>query len=166
MYDANISSGYPFNSQYVTVNGSKLHYIEEGQGDILFLHGIPSWSYLCCNVITHLSKHARCISLDFDSPRNRLSLWRAPQELPIVGETANVVKLVEEYNQWLRKTSLPILLFHVDQGAFVSKEKLHLCDSNLNNLMTYDLGKGAYWYIEDYPHTIGNELLNWYQKLA
>ncbi|VVC77162.1 Haloalkane dehalogenase [Aquicella siphonis] len=297
MYDSNISSEYPFDSKFVTVNGSKIHYIDEGQGDvILFLHGMPSWSYLWRNVIPHLSKNARCIALDlvgcgrseqpdieysiadhiqyvngfieklnlknivfvahswgstfalnyakshednvkamafmeplfspfatwdefnpgrpqvvetfkkfrtkdvgwdlivnqdvfvsrigdggnlrsfteverkfyrepFESPRSRLPIWRAPQELPIAGEPVNVVNLIEEYNRWLRRTHLPILLFHVDQGAFISKDKLNWCKDNLKNLTTYDLGKGAYWYIEDYPHTISKELLNWYKKL-
>jgi hypothetical protein len=53
------------------------------------------------------------------------------------------------------------VLFHVNQGAFLSKNKLNWCKKYLPNLTTYDLGKGAYWYIEDYPHTICNVLLNW-----
>jgi haloalkane dehalogenase len=297
MYDSNVSSDYPFTSHYVTVQGSNLHYIDEGQGDvILFLHGMPSWSYLWRNVIPHLSQHARCIALDligfgrsdqpdiefnvndhikyvngfieqlnlknilfvahswgsvfaldyasqheenvkgmvfmeplfspfatwdefnsgrpqvaeifkkfrtkdvgwdlivnqdvfvnrigdggnlrsfseeerkcykqpFESPRSRLPLWRAPQELPIAGEPAHVVKLVENYHAWLKKTALPILLFHVDQGAFLSKEKLNWSKINIKHLTTHDLGEGSYWYIEDYPHTIGKTLLNWYKKI-
>ena len=37
-------SEYPFESKYFTVNGHQLHYIEEGEGEvILFVHGTPSW---------------------------------------------------------------------------------------------------------------------------
>ncbi len=60
-----ISAAFPFESKYVDVFGSKMHYIEEGEGDpIVFLHGIPTSSYLWRNVIPHLSKSARCIAVD------------------------------------------------------------------------------------------------------
>jgi haloalkane dehalogenase len=299
MYDSNISSDYPFKPHTIDVLGAKMHYIDEGKGQqtILFLHGMPSWSYLWRNVIPHLFQHARCIAVDligcgrseqpdieysvedhiryvegfiekmslkniifvahswgstfalhyasqhesnvrgfafmepmlmpfatweefnpsrpqaaetfkkfrtpeigwdlivkqdvfvdrigesgylrkltdtekkfyrepFEVPRSRLPLWRAPQELPIAGTPANVVNLVENYNEWLKKTYLPILLFHVDEGAFLPKDKLAWCKSNLKNLATCNLGIGSYWYMEDYPHTIGKEILNWVKKLA
>lgn len=52
-------------SQFVDVLGSKMHYIEEGKGDpILFIHGIPTSSYLWRNVIPHLSILGRCIAPD------------------------------------------------------------------------------------------------------
>jgi haloalkane dehalogenase len=47
------------------VKGSKIHYIDEGKGDpILFLHGIPTSSYLWRNVIPGLSHLGRCIAPD------------------------------------------------------------------------------------------------------
>jgi len=56
---------YPFTSNYFTVNGSRLHYIDEGQGNtILFVHGTPSWSFDFRNVIKLLSPHYRCIAID------------------------------------------------------------------------------------------------------
>jgi len=60
-----ISSAFPFESKYVTVKGSNIHYIEEGEGDpILFLHGNPTSSYLWRNIIPHLSSQGRCIAPD------------------------------------------------------------------------------------------------------
>ena len=60
-----ISSEYPFESKYIEVKGSKMHYIEEGEGEpILFLHGQPTSSYLWRNVIPHLSSQGRCIAVD------------------------------------------------------------------------------------------------------
>lgn len=56
---------YPFTSHYFDINGHKLHYIDEGSGDILlFIHGTPSWSFDFRNVIKSLSKHYRCIAID------------------------------------------------------------------------------------------------------
>lgn len=60
-----ISPTFPFESHYLEVHGSKMHYIDEGKGDpILFLHGNPTSSYLWRNVIPHLTQYGRCIALD------------------------------------------------------------------------------------------------------
>ena len=60
-----ISAQFPFESHYVDVEGSRMHYVEEGAGDpILFLHGNPTSSYLWRNIIPHLSSQARCIAPD------------------------------------------------------------------------------------------------------
>ena len=62
---AAISTRFPFESRYVDVKGSNMHYIDEGQGaPILFLHGNPTSSYLWRNVIPHLSSQGRCIAPD------------------------------------------------------------------------------------------------------
>ena len=50
-----ISSIFPFESHFIDVLGSKMHYVDEGSGNpILFLHGNPTSSYLWRNVILHL----------------------------------------------------------------------------------------------------------------
>lgn len=60
-----ISAAFPFESKYIDVHGSKMHYIDEGEGDpILFLHGNPMSSYLWRNIIPHLSGQGRCIAPD------------------------------------------------------------------------------------------------------
>lgn len=59
------SSDFPFESRYVTVNGSKMHYVEQGSGDpILFIHGNPTSSYLWRNIIPTAAKHGRAIAVD------------------------------------------------------------------------------------------------------
>ena len=60
-----ISADFPFESKYVEVHGSQLHYIDEGAGDpILFLHGNPTSSYLWRNIIPYLVPYGRCIAPD------------------------------------------------------------------------------------------------------
>ena len=60
-----ISAAFPFEPRYVEVNGSRMHYVEQGAGDpILFLHGNPTSSYLWRNIIPHLSSLGRCIAPD------------------------------------------------------------------------------------------------------
>ena len=54
--EPSISADFPYESQYVEVLGSKMHYVEQGQGDpILLLHGNPTSSYLWRNVIPLVS---------------------------------------------------------------------------------------------------------------
>ena len=63
--DKEISAAFPFESKYVEVEGSKIHYVEEGTGDpILFLHGNPTSSYLWRNIIPYAAKVGRAIAPD------------------------------------------------------------------------------------------------------
>ena len=65
MSNKSISPEFPFESKYVEVFGSKIHYIEEGEGDpILFLHGNPTSNYLWRNIIPYLTQQGRCIAPD------------------------------------------------------------------------------------------------------
>lgn len=60
-----ISAEFPFKSHYIKVRGSKMHYVDEGQGDpILFLHGNPTSSYLWRNIIPYAVPHGRAIAVD------------------------------------------------------------------------------------------------------
>ncbi|MCB9186951.1 MAG: alpha/beta fold hydrolase [Flavobacteriales bacterium] len=58
--------GYPYRPNYVDVQGGRMHYVDEGSGEIILcLHGEPSWSYLYRKMIPILSKHYRVIAPDF-----------------------------------------------------------------------------------------------------
>jgi haloalkane dehalogenase len=60
-----ISAAFPYRSRFVTVKGSRMHYVEQGEGDpILLVHGNPTSSYLWRNVIPELSPIGRCIAPD------------------------------------------------------------------------------------------------------
>ncbi len=60
-----ISAAFPFESKYLDIKGSKIHYIDEGEGDpVLFLHGNPTSSYLWRNIIPHVQPQGRCIAPD------------------------------------------------------------------------------------------------------
>lgn len=52
-------------SQFVTVNGAKMHYLDVGEGNpIVFLHGIPTYSYVWRHILPQLSDSGRCIAPD------------------------------------------------------------------------------------------------------
>lgn len=60
-----ISAEFPFESNFVEVKGSKIHYVDVGEGDpILFLHGNPTSSYLWRNIIPYMKGQGRCIAPD------------------------------------------------------------------------------------------------------
>lgn len=60
-----ISADFPFQSKFVSVHGSRMHYVDEGTGDpFLFLHGNPTSSYLWRNIIPHVTPLGRAIAPD------------------------------------------------------------------------------------------------------
>ena len=59
----------------------------------------------------------------YTDPPSRKPLWRWPNEIPIAGEPAVVVAIVEEYNRKLQQSRLPKLLFsaHPQEGSSMPK---------------------------------------------
>jgi pimeloyl-ACP methyl ester carboxylesterase len=56
---------FPFESKWITVGEHQVHYVDEGQGDIiLFAHGTPEWSFGYRELIKDLRKDFRCIAMD------------------------------------------------------------------------------------------------------
>jgi haloalkane dehalogenase len=61
-----ISSEFPFSENFINLFGSRIHYLDDGDGKpFLFLHGNPNSSYCWRNVIPHLSPLGRCLAPDF-----------------------------------------------------------------------------------------------------
>jgi haloalkane dehalogenase len=60
-----VSSDFPYESRFIEVHGSQIHYVEKGAGDpILFLHGQPTSSYLWRNIMPHVEKQGRVVAPD------------------------------------------------------------------------------------------------------
>ncbi len=57
---------YGFKPNYVEINGCRVHYLDEGRGEIILcLHGEPSWSFLYRKMIPILAKKYRVLAPDF-----------------------------------------------------------------------------------------------------
>ena len=57
--------GFPYEPKYVEVEGLRIAYVEQGEGDpILLLHGEPTWSYLYRHMIPPLAEAGRVIAPD------------------------------------------------------------------------------------------------------
>ena len=62
-----IAASWNYEARFVTIDDHRLHYIdEEGKGDytFVFIHGLPTWSYLWRNVMPHLQKRGRIVAID------------------------------------------------------------------------------------------------------
>jgi haloalkane dehalogenase len=58
--------GFPYSPKYLEIDGRRVHYLEEGQGEpVLCLHGEPSWSYLYRKMIPPLAVERRVLAMDF-----------------------------------------------------------------------------------------------------
>jgi haloalkane dehalogenase len=58
-------AGYPFAPRYTDVEGARMHYAEQGRGQVvLCLHGEATWSYLYRKTIAELSWKYRVIAPD------------------------------------------------------------------------------------------------------
>jgi haloalkane dehalogenase len=63
--EPNVSEGFPFTTKTQLVNGTSISYYEQGQGDpVLFLHGIPTSSYLWRNIVPQVATQGRAIAFD------------------------------------------------------------------------------------------------------
>jgi haloalkane dehalogenase len=70
--------GFPFEPHYEEIEGLRLHFVDEGDGDpVLLLHGEPTWSFLYRKIIAPLSTRARVVAPDLpgfgrsDKPTDR-----------------------------------------------------------------------------------------------
>jgi len=60
-----ISAEFPYESQFASVFGSNMHYVETGEGEpIIFLHGNPTSSYLWRNILPFSARYGRSIAVD------------------------------------------------------------------------------------------------------
>ncbi|HLB57385.1 MAG TPA: haloalkane dehalogenase [Gammaproteobacteria bacterium] len=107
MTDNTISADFPYESHYVDIKGSRVHYIEEGDGDpILFLHGIPTSSYIWRNIIPHLSTLGRCIAPDLigfgksDKPAIAYTILDHIQYIEKFIETLNLKNITLVMHGW------------------------------------------------------------------
>lgn len=56
---------YPYEGRHIEVDGGSMHYVDEGAGQpIVFVHGLPAWSFVFRHLIRGLSGSYRCVAPD------------------------------------------------------------------------------------------------------
>ena len=127
----------------------------------MFIEGV-----LPAGVVRKLTEQERNHYRDpFRDPQSRKPVWRWPNEIPIEGKPADVVKAVETYNRWLQQSKLPKLLYYATPGAILPAPMVEWCLQNLSNFEAVDIGQGTHFLQEDQPHLIGSKLATWYRAV-
>ena len=76
-----------------------------------------------------------------------------PRQIPIEGEPADVVKVVEDYSAWLATSDVPKLFINADPGSILVGRQREVCRAWPNQ--TEVTVKGLHFIQEDSPDEIG-----------
>jgi haloalkane dehalogenase len=91
----------------------------------------------------------------FPTPESRRPTWRFPNEIPIAGEPADVVAMMQGAHEALAASTYPKLLFAAEPGALVAIEDAEALAAKLTDCRFVKLGDGIHFLQEDHPETIG-----------
>ncbi len=86
-----------------------------------------------------------------------------PRQIPIEGEPAEVVELVQSYADWLAQSDVPKLFINADPGAILIGPQREFCRSWPNQ--TEITVAGNHFLQEDSPDEIGQAIALWRNKL-
>ena len=86
-----------------------------------------------------------------------------PREIPIDGEPADVVEIVEGYSKWLPSCNVPKLFVNADPGAILTGTQREFCRtwSNQREVTV----RGTHFIQEDSPAEIDAAIAQWYTSL-
>jgi len=96
---------YPFESHWLSLNGPRYHYVDEGDGEpILLVHGNPTWSFYWRNLIISLRDRFRLVAPDHIG----CGLSDKPQDYPyrLAQHIDNLKRLITELD--LRNMTLVV----------------------------------------------------------
>jgi len=86
-----------------------------------------------------------------------------PRQIPIEGEPADVVKIVQDYADWLQQSDLPKLFINAEPGAILIGAQREFCRSWPNQSEV--TVSGNHFLQEDSPHEIGQAIAQWRKTL-
>jgi haloalkane dehalogenase len=86
-----------------------------------------------------------------------------PRMIPIEGEPADVVKVVENYASWLAQSDIPKLFINADPGSILVGRQRELCRAWPNQ--TEITVKGRHFLQEDSPDEIGRALAEFVRRV-
>ena len=82
-----------------------------------------------------------------------------PREIPLDGQPADVVSIVDDYSAWLSESDLPKLFVNADPGAILTGSQREFCRTWPNQ--TEVTVKGVHFIQEDSPDEIGHAIAQW-----
>ena len=87
-----------------------------------------------------------------------------PRQIPIEGEPADVVKIVNDYGQWLLGSQLPKLFINAEPGAILIGEQREFCRRFPNQQEV--TVPGNHFLQEDSPDEIGRAISGWLRSIS
>lgn len=99
----------------------------------------------------------------FVLPADRQPTLNWPRQIPIEGEPAAVVALVEEYGKFMATSELPKLFINAEPGSILVGKQREFCRSwpNQHEVTV----KGLHFIQEDSPIEIGQAVAKWLQTI-
>ena len=87
-----------------------------------------------------------------------------PRQIPIDGEPADVVALVEEYGRWLAKSPVPKLFVNADPGTILTGPQREFCRTwpHQDEITV----RGSHFIQEDSPHEIGRAIAGFLSRIS
>lgn len=82
-----------------------------------------------------------------------------PRQIPLGGEPADVVGIVQDYADWMAGNDLPKLFVNAEPGAILIGAQREFC-RGWKNQQEVSV-KGSHFIQEDSPHEIGEAIANW-----
>ncbi len=95
----------------------------------------------------------------FPNPEDRQPLLNWPRQIPLGGEPAHIVKLVEEYGAFMARAPFPKLFVNGEPGAILIGKARESCRRWPNQQEV--TVKGSHFLQEDAPGQIGQAVANW-----
>lgn len=125
-----IPSTTKYTHEYIDILGSKMAYIDVGEGDpILFLHGQPTSSYLWRNVMPHLEGQGRLIAPD--------NIGFGKSDQPEMDYTfGDQYPYLEAFIEKLGLTNITLVVHDWGSGLGLHYARLH--ESNIKAIVTME----------------------------
>jgi len=86
-----------------------------------------------------------------------------PRQIPLAGEPADVVELVQAYADWLPESEVPKLFINAEPGAILIGQQREFCRSWPHQQEITVAGN--HFLQEDSPHEIGQAVARWRKEL-
>ena len=99
----------------------------------------------------------------FDTPDNRQPTLNWPRQIPIEGEPAHMVELVEACGAFMASSDIPKLFINADPGSILVGKQREFCRGWPNQLEV--TVKGLHFLQEDSPQEIGQAIATWHAAL-
>ena len=126
----------------------------------LFIEAVLPGSILRKLSPAEMEEYRRPFTEPGESRRPTLT-W--PRQIPIDGEPADVVSVVQDYADWLSQSDVPKLFINAEPGALITGPVRETCRGWPNQ--TEVTVKGSHFIQEDSPGEVGDAIRNWLPSL-